>query len=238
MESSISWDIVLYISLLTILCILPLIAVSILLFLGVQRGRAFLDAIILPDSKKLQTKFERLHAKYSSLSDEQLVQKIIHHESLKCGLVGFITGFGGLPFMAVTVPIDAVASLRIQSVMIQFIAQAYGHVEANSDAARLKTYLILAGSERITAVTTSMIRKLLLKILVKSFLKIVPFLGGLIGFSVNYVVTQAIGQMAIRWYKGDLRALGVNTTAETTQELLEQSRALRPATDAKALESD
>lgn len=229
MGSPAVWNSLFCFAVLSVVCLLPIILLAIAAFIGLRRGRAFLDTIVLPDPAELHAKFDRLQAENSGLNTDDLVRKIIHQEALKCGSVGFVTGVGGIPFMALTVPIDAVASMRIQAMMIQFIARAYGQGEQHSDAARLKTYLILAGSEQLTAVTASIIRSVLIRTLLKSIFEIVPFLGGIVGFAANYVITRSVGEMAVRWYHGDLQKYGLNTAIETMTRLLEEGHMLRPA---------
>jgi hypothetical protein len=224
-----NWWYIIGITALVLFCILPLIFLGLIVFFGATRGRVLLDQIIMPDPERLQGQFLALRQRRKNLTPDQLVNVIITQESFKCALVGFVTGFGGIPVLPLTVPFDALASMRIQSVMVQFIARAYGHVEQRDDVGRVKTYMILAGSKQLTAVTSALIRRLFLRIFLKSALKIVPVIGGLVGFFANYITCQAVGQLAVRWYRGDLRQLGLNDLADRVGDEFAKSPAAREA---------
>lgn len=229
MNFELNWLYIIGITALVLFCVLPLIFLGMLLFLGATRGRVLLDQIVMPDPARLQGQFEALRERRAAMSPNQLVNYIITQESFKCGLVGFVTGFGGIPVLPITVPIDALASMRIQSSMVQFIARSYGHVEERGDVERMKTYLILAGSKQLTAVTSAIIRRIFLKIFLKSALRVVPVIGGLVGFFANYLTAQTIGQLAVRWYRGDLRRLGLNDLADRVGDQITSTPAAREA---------
>lgn len=230
MEFEFNWFYAVGLTALLLFCLLPLVFLVLLLFFGATRGRQLLDEIVMPDPARLQVQFASLRIRHTGKTADQLVNLIIARESFKCALVGFFTGFGGIPLLPFTVPIDALASMRIQAVMVQFIARAYGHVERRSDVGRVKTYLILAGSKQLTAATTAIIRRIFIRIFLRSALKVVPIIGGVIGFLANYLTTQAIGQLAVRWYRGDLRRLGLNDLADQLGDQLERNPALREST--------
>lgn len=232
----INWWPILGVSAVLLFCILPLILVGFVVFFGAQRGRELLDQMVMPDPDQLTSRFIRMRKQQHRLNDAALVQRIINRESLKCAAIGFVTGFGGIPLLPITVPIDAIASMRIQAVMVQFIARAYGHVEERSDVERVKTYLILAGSRQLTTVTNVIIRRIFIRVFLRSALKVVPVLGGVIGAIANFLSAQAIGHLAMRWYRGDLRRLGLNELTDSMIDQLERTGAMRRAAERIAQE--
>ena len=48
----------------------------------------------------------------------------------------------------------------------------------------------------------ALIRKLVVRFLSKSLLKFLPLVGGLVGFALNWMSTQALGRLTIEWLEG------------------------------------
>jgi len=151
---------------------------------------------------------------------------------MKNGLIGAITGLGGLITLPVSIPTDLICSWRIQASMAFSIAYVYGHTKDTTD---LKTdlYLILAGDsakealkkigiEASKAITKKAVEKYITrdvmvkiwkvigqKIITKageksltSFIKMVPLVGAPVGFTFDWVSTQTVGKFAIAYYRG------------------------------------
>lgn len=187
--------------------VLFLLVIAAMLVAVAWLGKKWLDRLVIADPEVLHKRLDKLRAKTPELSSEELVRKIVHREALKCGVVGFITGFGGLPLLPVMVPLDIAASLRIQATMVNFIAQVYGREPRSSQGLKMQTYLIMTGSEQVVSVSSRLLRELLLKAATRSFVKLVPLIGGVAGFAANWFTTQAMGRTAVRWYNGDLQTL-------------------------------
>ena len=107
---------------------------------------------------------------------------------------------------------DFALSAKIQAATIHFIAQTYAPGQS-ADTLRLQTYAILAGqrfsqqwaegsSRVVQAAITQIIRRLVVETTAESLLKIVPLVGGLVGFAFNFAATRIVGRLAIRWYVG------------------------------------
>ena len=191
-----------------------------------------MDYVISTDSNKIQAYVDKLKEQNPGISRDKLAKKVLHHKSLKNGLVGGATSLGGILTMPVTIPTDLIASWRIQATMAFSIAYIYGHTENTTD---LKTdlYLILAGdsakealkrlgieiSKDITkkAVNKYITRDVMVKIWkvvgrkiitkagqksMTSFVKMVPLVSAPVGFVFDWSATQAVGYMAINFYRG------------------------------------
>lgn len=191
-----------------------------------------LDHVISADSCVIEAYVDKLRKQNPMLSQYQLARKIISRKSVKNGLVGAVTGLGGLITLPVAVPADLACSWRIQAAMAFSVAYVYGHTPQTTD---LKTdlYLILAGDAAKEAlkrvgieVSKSLTRKAVEKyitrdIMVKiwnvvgrkiitkageksltSFMKMVPFVGAPVGFAFDWSAAQMTGKVALHYYAG------------------------------------
>jgi hypothetical protein len=153
-----------------------------------------------PDIKKIQQQFTKIRASNTKMTDARAIQRIINQQAFKCGLVGAITSFGGFYTLPIALPVDLVLSMRIQSTMVEFIAQHYGHTSRNEIENRLKTYVVSTGSVTLTEQTSTFLFRYGVRLLEKTFPKFIPVLGAVIGFVVNYFIARATGNVAFQWY--------------------------------------
>jgi len=191
-----------------------------------------LDFVISTDHVKIEAYVDKLAEQNKGISCDELAKKILHRKSIKNGLIGAITGLGGLLTLPVSIPADLICSWRIQASMAFSIAYVYGHTKDTTD---LKTdlYLILAGDsvkealkrfgiEASKAITKKAVEKYITrdimikiwkvvgqKIITKageksltSFMKMVPLIGAPVGFTFDWASTQAVGKFAIGYYRG------------------------------------
>lgn len=198
-----------------------------------QKGlEVVMDYVISTDYSAIESYVDKLREQNKNISCDELAKKILHRKSIKNGLVGAITGVGGLITLPVSVPADLAFSWRIQASMAFSIAYIYGHTKDTTD---LKTdlYLILAGDSAKEAlkrigievskgVTKKAVQKYITrdvmvkiwkvvgqKIITKageksltSFMKIVPLVGAPVGFVFDWIATQTVGRFAMSYYKG------------------------------------
>ena len=191
-----------------------------------------LDHVISVDSTSIEAYVDKLWAQHPNISRDTLAKRILQRKSIKSGLIGAITGLGGLISLPVAIPADLACSWRIQASMAFSIAYVYGHTKDTTD---LKTdlYLILAGNAAKDAlkaigievakdVTKRALDKYITrdvmvkiwkvvgrKIITKageksltSFTKMVPLVSAPIGFVFDWVAAQAVGRTAITYYRG------------------------------------
>ncbi|MEQ8677629.1 MAG: hypothetical protein RLP44_13470 [Aggregatilineales bacterium] len=164
-----------------------------------------------PDVSKLNAQFQKIKSSSKKTSDGRALRKIINQQAFKSGMVGAITSFGGFYTLPIALPVDIVLSTRIQSTMVEFIAQHYGHSASNDVENRLKTYIVTTGTVTLTERSSTFLLSYGVRILQKSFPKFVPILGALIGFAVNYTIARSTGAVAVQWYAKNRKSIAPST---------------------------
>jgi len=154
---------------------------------------------------------------------------LVKWQIAKAGTSGFLTGLGGLITLPVAVPANITSVLYVQIRMIAAIAIMSGH-DIRSDQVRTLVYMCLCGSaitdllkdvgiqvgtrlttatiNKISGVTITKINQTVGVRLVTKFGqsgainlgKAVPFVGGIIGGSVDAIATKTIGNLAINTF--------------------------------------
>ncbi len=175
---------------------------------------------------------DKLRDQNARLSNDELAKKVVNRKAFKNGLIGAISGVGGLITLPVSVPVDLGFSWKIQICMTIAIAHIYGHTADTTD---LKTdiYIVLAGDsakealkrfgiETTKSVTKKAIEKYITrdvmvkiwkvvgqKIITKagqksltSFTRMVPLIGAPIGFLFDFISAKVVGKIAINYYSG------------------------------------
>lgn len=152
-------------------------------------------------------------------------KELIKQQLLKCSASGFITGFGGLLTLPVTVPANVASVLYVQMRMIAALA-AIGGYDVHSDEVQTLVYLCLVGSSLTDVVkstgikiankvTTNMLKKLPGAVLTRinqkvgfrlltkfgtkgavNLVKVVPVAGALVGAGIDYGSTKLIADKA------------------------------------------
>jgi hypothetical protein len=184
-----------------LLCVLPLVVFGILAFIVYRAGQQQVEVWLGPDVAKMQAQYDLLRTRNPTRSQDDVLAEIIRGQAVKAGIVGALTSVGGFITLPIALPIDIVLSFRIQASLISFIAQLYGGgSEPETRSASVRNYLLMTGSSRVTQSTTRFLMSWALRIVGKSFSKLIPIVGALIGFGVNYAIVQVMGQAALRWY--------------------------------------
>lgn len=152
-------------------------------------------------------------------------KELIKQQLLKCSASGFITGFGGLLTLPLTVPANVASVLYVQMRMIAALA-AIGGYDVHSDEVQTLVYLCLVGSSLTDVVkstgikiankvTTNMLKKLPGAVLTKinqkvgfrlltkfgtkgavNLVKVIPVAGALVGAGIDYGSTKLIADKA------------------------------------------
>ena len=178
--------------------IVLLVILLIAAFFAVRQLRRF----IAPDLNTMQRELDELRRTNANLSTDALVRKIISRQSFKCGLVGAIAGIGGFLTLPIALPVDILMSMRIQHAMVQFIAMLYSQHALTPEAMNLQTTLVMSGGVKVTETSISLIMRGVVRLLGESLSIIVPAIGVVVGFVVNYGIAQATGNVAMRFYSG------------------------------------
>ncbi len=163
------------------------------------RAKQLIEKAIQPSLPRLEGLVERWRTKYPKLSDEALARKLIRRQAHQAGLVGLLTGIGGLPLLPIAIPIDLAATIKIQSNLAHMLRNVHGGRGGSDDISGASLWLITAGSKELTAASSTLIRELLVKSLSKSLLKFVPLVGGVVGYVLNWMSTQALGRLTLKW---------------------------------------
>lgn len=194
-----------------LLCILPLISFIILGAVLFIFGKRFL-ANVDPNVDCLYEQYTQLYNENPQVPLEEHVRKILHQESLKCGVIGAITGLGGFFTLPIALPIDMVLSMRLQVTMVQFVARAYGFDESDRTG-QWATYMIMSRSGDVSRMSINVLLRYAVRIVGKSFSKLIPFIGAAISFVINYLIARSSGHVAQTWYR---QRASQSTSAQTT----------------------
>lgn len=182
---------------------------------------------------------------------DEACKAMIKNQIRKCSVSGFLTGFGGIVTMPVTIPANVTSVLYVQMRMIACIAYLGGY-DLKCDQTQTFVYACLAGvsvNQLIKAVgakfgvklANNMIKKIPGKVLTKinqkvgfRFLtkfgtkgivnlgKLVPGVGAVIGGSLDYAETKVISKRAYKWFmQGDFSVGKNEDEIEITAETLE-----------------
>ncbi len=185
--------------LLSIAGLVLLIGTVIFLF---WRAKQLVENAVKPDLPSLERLVEAKRGKHPDLQPKDLAKKLIHRQATRAGLVGFVTGLGGLPTLPIAIPIDLAMTIKLQSNLVHMLRMATGdHVRAE-DVSEASLWLITTGGQELAAASGTMIRKLVVGMLSKSLLKFVPLVGGLVGFALNWASTQTLGRLTLVWLEG------------------------------------
>lgn len=170
-------------------------------------------------------------SKYST--KQQACKAMLNNQIIKCTTSGFITGFGGIITLPVTLPANIGSVLYVQMRMIACTAYMAGF-ELNSDQTQTFVYACLAGVSVNKLVkqagikfgvkfANGLIKKIPGKVLTKinqkvgfrfitkfgskgiiNLGKLVPGVGAVIGGGLDLVETKAISARAYKWFfEGD-----------------------------------
>ena len=162
-------------------------------------------------------------------SPEESTNKMIKTQITKCTTSGFITGFGGVITLPITIPANLSSVLYVQLRMIASTAYMAGY-DIESDEVQTIIYACLAGvsvGEIVkqagikigVKMTTAAIKKIPGKVLTKinqavgfrfvtkfgtkgviNLGKMVPVVGAVIGGGIDFFETKTIGNRAYNWF--------------------------------------
>ena len=156
-------------------------------------------------------------------------EELVKWQIAKAGTAGFLTGLGGVITLPIAVPANITSVLYVQIRMIAAIATMGGH-DIRSDQVKTLVYMCLCGSaitdllkdigiqvgakltkaaiNKISGATITKINQAVGIRLVTKFGqtgainlgKAVPFIGGVIGGTVDALATKTIGAVAIHTF--------------------------------------
>ena len=178
--------------------VLPFVIFVILSILTFYFGKKWVGNYISPEVSDLSKHLAGLRQDHPDWDDEKLISYLVRKQALKCGIVGALTGFGGFTTMIITLPLDLVVTARYQSSMVSFIAQVYGYTDSIENKAA--TYAVMAGTTEVSKITARVVRKYLPRVMQGFFSKLIPVVGAIINFAVNYALAYSTANLAKKWY--------------------------------------
>lgn len=179
---------------------------------------------ISPSIEQLSNEYLEKHS-----TKEKAAKAMINNQIIKCTTSGFITGFGGIITLPVTIPANVGSVLYVQIRMIACCAYMAGF-DLKSDQTQTFVYACLAGvavNELIkqmgikfgVKLTNNLIKRIPGKILTKinqkvgfrfitkfgtkglvNLGKLLPGVGAVVGGSLDLVETKIIGKRAYKWF--------------------------------------
>ena len=188
-------------------CVLPGVILTALFAVLIRRGQRWLT----PDESQLREQYEQMRTANPNANPQQFVDRIIRRQAVRSGLVGAITSVGGLPFLPIGLALDMYSSSRIQSATLHFIGWAFG-ADSNAEILNLSQSLVLRESDvtgfviaRSQNISQRLTRQLLEMLAGKAFAKVIPGIGLIIGFVVNYFITSGTSRLAAEYYARTLQ---------------------------------
>jgi len=129
-------------------------------FLDLEKAiETLVNWVISSDSEEITKYINKLRSDNPQFTSKQIAEKIVNEQSINSGLLGAVTGLGGLITLPATIPIDLVKACKIQLYTIRCIAYVYGYTPQTTD---LKTdiFLVLSNGS-IEAIKTLVITEAL-----------------------------------------------------------------------------
>lgn len=174
--------------------------VVLILFLGVlvvvvYRFKRFAEKLLLGDVEVLEERMARWVERFPEASEDELHARLIRSECFNAGLVGFFTGLGGAITLPIALPIDILATMRIQTRLAGFFQERAQ--EGGGEGERLATQAAVLGGHHLTSLGGRFLAQQALRHGPKIFLQAVPLVGGVIGFTLDYLFTYGVGKAAL-----------------------------------------
>lgn len=199
LDNNLAWILIL-------LCVVPAALAIFIVAWIIRRGQR----MFTPDLSQLQARFNQLQAQNPNASREALVGRIIQGQALRAGIVGALTSVGGFWFIPVTLPLDLFFSARIQTATLHFLAWAHG-IRDEDRVLNLGEALALPALRFVTITpervaewqnqfASRVYRRVAVMVLEKSFAKLIPGLGLVVGFAVNYFSARLFARLASAYY--------------------------------------
>lgn len=193
--------------------------------------RKVLDWVVSHDAVQVESYIQGLRAKYPGLDNQALAKKMLSKASLQAGAAGFVTGLGGVLTLPITVPANLLATWRIQAILVIRMAYLFGADRDKEQLMRdvllimagdagkeaLKTAGVMVGKhwtrKAVDQLITRQVMKQIWKVVPRtvitkageksllSFARMVPGVGGPVGFGFDWAYAQMIGRRAIAYYR-------------------------------------
>ncbi|KRK74270.1 EcsC family protein [Lacticaseibacillus nasuensis] len=196
----------------------------------------------LPGQKNIQELVDDYLSKYSP---EVAIKHLVNYQTTKAATSGFVTGFGGIITMPVTIPANVATVILFQMRMIAAIATIRGY-DLKSDQVQTFVYATLAGSSVVDIMKKTGVvigDKMLLGVLKKipgraltkinqavgfrmltkfgtkgsiNLVKVVPVAGAAVGGVIDTLTTRTIARLAVHTFTPTGIDIGDGTVIQKT----------------------
>lgn len=189
-------------TLLLLCCVVPIIVT----FFMTVAVFYFASRQLVPTEEQLQKRYAALAR--SGKQGADLIDHIVREQATRAGIVGAVTSVGGILVLPFGLILDLYATTRIQEATLRLIARANGitaeqetlsYVELLNRSGKYIDPAVVAATS--TAITRRMLQRLLREIAEKAFAKLIPGLGLMIGYAVNYYSLRGAAEIARRYYR-------------------------------------
>lgn len=177
----------------------------------------------VPGSKNCEDLAKDYLEKY--IDPQVAAKKLVSNQVMKCSTSGFVSGFGGLITLPVTIPANIASVIYVQMRMVAAIAFMGGY-DVHSDQVQTLVYLCLVGTtitdivkstgvQVANKITMNMLKKLPGTVLTKinqkvgfrlitkfgtkgaiNLVEMVPVAGAVVGAGMDFAGTKVIAQKA------------------------------------------
>ncbi|MBK1792013.1 hypothetical protein [Persicirhabdus sediminis] len=182
------WDFVIWA---LIACAVVWVILFVLMVVAFFWFKNWLGRVLLGDAEALEARYTKLLG--GGVDADAAVRQVIRQEAKISGVLGFVTGFGGLLTLPVALPLDVFGSIRIQTRLVEFLARRRGGIETDTENFKLQQFAIISGVQSAGKFGAKAALKLVMRYSPKLLLQAIPVIGGVIGYAVDYSSTRALG---------------------------------------------
>lgn len=172
---------------------LVLVALIVSRKLKSQVGQLFSD-----DIEHLEKRERIYRIDYPDENDDEILSRVVRREALIAGVIGFVTGIGGLLTLPIALPIDILSTIRIQYRLVEFLLSKNIENRRGVGTDRLKVLAIVFGSSRLSSAGGKVVIATVTKYAPQVVLKGIPIIGGVVGFLIDYMSTKTVARLAMR----------------------------------------
>ncbi|CAA6690562.1 MULTISPECIES: hypothetical protein [unclassified Lentimonas] len=180
-----------------IICSLLLTGFSLLLVVLIvaRRIRDKVGKLFSEDISHLTQKEATYRQRFPNEDEAQILQRVIRSEARIAGTVGFFAGLGGIVTLPITLPINILATIRIQYRLAEFLISKQANRPLRTDTQRAKALAVVFGSRRLSEAGSKVAIRTAGKYAPQAALKCIPLIGAITGFLIDYYGTRAVGKV-------------------------------------------
>ena len=152
------------------------------------------------DRDKIAQEVRKFREKYPGYSREELVNRLIEHTAIRCGVVGAVAS--APPGFLAVLPLAADFSYQVLALnrLVLTIARIYGRTTTREQrAATVALALTLGGGAEF--VRRNIVKGVASSLKKQREARLVPHIGGAIGLALTYAAVRAVGKLARNYYR-------------------------------------